>query len=363
MVFFFTYAVARSSRKTTLDAIGKLQDAMRQVAQREALLQEARHDLDRALRIGGAGRYTDQVLGAYKLGVLIGRGAMGEVYEATHQETGGLAAVKLLHPNVLENPDHVVRFLREARAAAAIQSPHVVAVIDASEPLAPMPYLIMERLFGKDLAYHLRKRRRLSLAQLCEIVRQVGSVIDQTRLQGIVHRDLKPQNLFLADQPAGDPIWKILDFGVSKLGDGSGTLTRGHVVGTPVYMAPEQARGRPVDHRADLYALAAIAYRCVTGRPPFSGKDVPAVLFNVVYEMPPRPSELAPLPAEIDAVLAVGLAKQPSDRFATAAELGEALVFACEGRLVAETRFRAETLLSRHDWGTRDSASSPPDRA
>src|SRR6185436_10836333 len=120
----------------------------------------------------------------------------------------------------------------------------------------------------------------------------------------IIHRDLKPQNLFVASGT-----WKILDFGVSRVADTGDTLTAGHVVGTPGYMAPEQARGAAVDHRTDLYALAAIAYRVLTGHAPFSGGEIADLIYRVVHTAPGRPTVLAKLPADVDLALAIGLAK------------------------------------------------------
>jgi len=331
-VFFFAFALSRSTRASSLKAIEDLQRAQQAVSQREAQFQEVRQELDRALELGGAGRHTDEVLGSFKLGVLIGRGAMGEVYEAVNVQDGELAAVKLLHESAAEKPNAVQRFLREAVAAGAITSPYCVRVLDAAPAGAPVPYIAMERLQGHDLAYHLRKRRRFPVGRVVELVEQVGSVIDLAREMGIVHRDLKPQNLFFAEQPTGPPVWKILDFGVSKLISQEETLTKGHVVGTPAYMSPEQARGKEVDYRADLYSLAAIAYRCLAGRPPFSDKDVPALLYSVVYDMPPQPSRYAELPLGIDYVLAVGLAKRPSNRFESGLELAGALAVAADGQ-------------------------------
>ncbi len=353
MIYLFTYIIARSTRRSTLEAIEQLQDAQRRISQREALFQEVKQELDEALRQVGAGRYTDKQLGRYKLGTVLGRGAMGEVYAASHVVTGDEAAVKVLHPNVLENPQHVERFLREAHAAGAMDSPHVVKVLDASDALDPLPYLAMERLRGFDLAHHLRKQRRLSVRQLVKLLREVGSVLDLARQARVVHRDLKPQNLLLAEQPDGDPIWKVLDFGVSKLGETSGTLTQGNVIGTPVYMAPEQARGEHTDYRADLYGLGAVAYRCLTGRPPFSGRDVPAILFSVVYEMPPQPTEFAELHPDVDAALAIAIAKDPADRFESGVELATAVELAAQGRLDNAARAAARRLQARQPWGMK----------
>ncbi len=355
-LYFITYFTARVSQRVTLDHVSKLEQAVRGVAQREALLAEARAELDRALKVGGPGRFTDQVVGSFRLGVLIGRGGMGEVYEAHSMTDRGEAAVKLLHPGTLSEPTHVQRFIREAETAARLDCPHVVQVLEVGTTAGEIPFLAMERLRGHDLAHQLRRQRRLQLPQAQLLVEHVAVGLEAARAAGIVHRDLKPHNVFFAEA-AGERRWKILDFGVSKAG-GSGTLTKGHVVGTPAYMAPEQARGEDVDHRADVYSLAAILYRAVTGHPAFSGKDVPTTLYDVVYRVPTQPSLLAPLPGDIDRVLAVGLAKDPRDRFETAGELADWLAAAIRDALTAEQRRRADELVSRHPWGTRQGSRS-----
>jgi serine/threonine-protein kinase len=177
-------------------------------------------------------------------------------------------------------------------------------------------------------------------------------VVDAASQRGIVHRDLKPQNLFLAVEPAtGDRTWKILDFGASKLGHHSGTLTEGRVVGTPGYLSPEQACGEDVDGAADRYGLAAIAYRCITGRIPFSGKELPGILYKVVHGMPPQPTTQATVPAGVDAVLAVGLAKRAQDRFESAAEFVDALESALAGHHDDWLQRRADALLADFPWG------------
>ena len=353
LVFLVAYVLARSTRASSLRAITQLRDAAQQVKQREALFQEVRQELDNALEIAGAGRYTDQEIGSFRLGGVIGRGAMAEVYEATHLTTGDRAAVKLLHPNVLERPGAAARFLREAEAAGSLSSPNAVRVLESSREGAPVPYLAMELLDGHDLAYWLRKRRKLPIAEVVELVSQVAGVIDLARDHGIVHRDLKPQNLFAHEPGDGSRQWKILDFGMSTLGENAGTLTRGAAVGTPAYMAPEQARGKPTDYRADLYSVMAIAYRCLTGRAPFSGRDVPATLYSVVYDMPLRPSGLAGIPEAIDDVIAVGLAKARTNRFESGTELVAALQVAATGQRDDWLQRRADALLLELPWGTR----------
>ena len=346
-LYFITFYTARRSQRVTLEHVSKLEQAVRGVAQREALLAEARAELDRALKVGGPGRFTEQEVGAFRLGLLIGRGGMGEVYEA-RAANGTEAAVKLLHAGTLADRTSVARFMREAETASKLDTPFVVRVLEVGTTAGNVPYLAMERLRGHDLAHQLRRQRRLKLQEALTVADHVAQGLEAARIAGIVHRDLKPHNIFLSQ----DGRWKILDFGVSKAG-GSGTLTQGHVIGTPAYMAPEQARGEDVDHRADVYSLAAILYRSVTGHPAFTGKDVPTTLYDVVYRVPTQPSLLSTVPADVDRVLALGLAKLTTDRFASAVELAGWFSLAIRDGLSSEQRRRADDLLAKHPWGTR----------
>ena len=348
--FWIAYYTARQFRAASLAAIEDLRAATHLASQREAVMDELRADLERALRIGGPGRYTDQVVGPYHLGVVLGRGAIGEVYEATHLGTGADAAVKLLRRELLADPTQVARFLREVRAAGALDSPHAVRVLEASAADDQLPYLAMERLTGRTLAELLRDEPRLSPAATLELCREVAAGLDVAAAAGIVHRDLKPQNLLRAASPAGPEVWKLLDFGAATLAEDSGTLTQGGVVGTPHYMAPEQARGMRVDARADLYALAAIVYRCTTGSHPFNAADTPALLYAVVHRAPLRPGALAELPPDLDRWCALALAKSPEDRFATGAALAAALAAAFAGALDPKLRRRADALIRRLPW-------------
>jgi serine/threonine-protein kinase len=343
-----TYRQARETRDLMVASLVERDGAVRLASHREALLLEARQDLERALHAGGLGRFSGQTLGSFELGPVIGRGGMGEVYEATHATTREPAAVKLLLPEVLGRPEYVRRFLREVAIAGSLRSPHVVQVLEVGDESAPMPYLAMERLRGEDLAQILRERPRMDPAEVVDMVRQVARGVTAAAAAGIVHRDLKPQNLFRAQ--GSPPTWKILDFGVSKLEGDGGTLTRGEAVGTPRYMAPEQAKGEPVDTRADVYALGAIAYRALTGQPPFRGDDGAPILLQVITRMPARPAALARLPADVDLALAVGLAKRPGDRFADADSLARAIEAAVEGRLDDNLRARARALLDALPW-------------
>jgi serine/threonine-protein kinase len=354
VILLASFLFARSSRRATLAAVTELERTVRALAQREALLQEARDDLDRALRSGGAGRYTDQVLGSYRLGVVIGRGAIGEVYEAAHRTSGEIAAIKLLQPRSLSDPRHLARFLREAEISSSVRSPYIARVFETGDGSGSLPYIAMERLRGRDLAQHLREHRRLPPEEVLELIAQVAAGVTAAARAGIVHRDLKPQNLFLHEGPGRARCWKILDFGVSKLGEQGGTLTQGNVVGTPGYMAPEQARGEPADHRADVYALGAIAYRAWTGHPPFAGRNTPTLLYNLVHSMPVRPGLLADVPDGVEAVLLIALSKAPADRFEAALELADALAAAARGVLPPALRARAAAVAAKQPWSETD---------
>jgi serine/threonine-protein kinase len=326
LTFVGSFWVARASLRATTETMEELQRATRTAAQREALLVEARDELERAMRVGGAGRFTDHVLGSFRLGAVLGRGAMGEVYEARREPSGEPAAVKLIRAEALGQPGLLERFLREAHATSKLDSPHVVRVLEVGDETAPLPYIAMERLHGHDLAFYLRARPRLPGAEVADLLAQLARGVDAAHRAGIVHRDIKPQNVFLHETPGAAAVWKILDFGVSKLRDQDATINPGQIVGTPAYMAPEQISGAVVDGRADVYALGVIAFRALTGEPPFRGCDTPELLYNVVHAATPLASRRTPeLSPAVDAVLARALAKKPDDRFACAADLAAAL--------------------------------------
>ncbi|MEJ7603603.1 MAG: serine/threonine-protein kinase [Kofleriaceae bacterium] len=347
--YLLAYYTARTFRLASLASIDELQQATRLASQREAVLEELRADLERALHPGGPGRYTDQTIGEHKLGLILGRGAMGEVYEAIHVDTGAPAAVKLLRREHLADQTLLARFLREARAAGSLDSPHVVRVLGSSSPDAPVPFLAMERLHGHTLAESLRREPRLADQATIDLCRQVARGLDAATTAQIVHRDLKPQNLMFTED-AGARVWKILDFGSAILTRDSETLTRGDLVGTPHYMAPEQAQGLRVDHRADLYALAAIAYRCITGRHVFEAGELPALLYAIVHRTPVRPGALAEVPSDVDRWFAIALAKAPADRFPSGAVLVGSLARAFAGQLDGPARRRGDGLILKSPW-------------
>jgi serine/threonine-protein kinase len=196
----------------------------------------------------------------------------------------------------------------------------------------------------------LRGAGTLDRELVCDLATQLGAVLDVARAAGIVHRDIKPPNIFRTSEGQ----WKLLDFGVALLGDSSGTLTQGGVIGTPGYMAPEQARGEAVDHRADQYAVGAVLYRCLTGRAPFGGRDPAAVLYAMVHDMPVRPGAVAQLGRDVERVLAIALAKRRNDRFQTVTELATILPAAFAGELPARLRAMADGLLRSNPWRELD---------
>jgi serine/threonine-protein kinase len=325
------YSLARWARRTAATALRELQSAMQIIGDREQALQEVADEAQRQKRVN-EGRWTNQKLGNWRLGVVLGRGAMGEVYEATGLD-GSPAAVKLLNAVSTQSSSIVERFHREMDVAARLESPHIVRVFEISKPDAPVPYIAMERLHGTDLATRLRDehQHRMPSDELVVLLDHVARGLEVARLAGVVHRDLKPHNLFQHDGAT----WKILDFGVSKVMDSEGTLTGEGIVGTPQYMAPEQASGGNVTHLADVYALGAIAYRCLTGRSPFKGKDLAELVYQVVHTPPVRPSLLGRVSPAIEDVLAIAMAKDPRRRFQSAMAFAQAFVYARRGKVVS----------------------------
>ncbi|HEX5058242.1 MAG TPA: serine/threonine-protein kinase [Kofleriaceae bacterium] len=333
IVVFLTsgYFIGRWARSTASSAFRELQSAMRIIGDREQALQEVVDEAARQKRVN-EGRWTGQKLGTWRLGVVLGRGAMGEVYEAVGPKDRP-AAIKLLNARSTASTSIVERFHREMDVAARLESPHIVHVYEVSTPDAPVPYIAMELLQGVDLATKLRNenQNRMPSDELVVLIDQVARGLEVARLAGVVHRDLKPHNLFHHD----GSVWKILDFGVSKVLDSEGTLTGEGIVGTPQYMAPEQASGGQVTHLADVYALGAIAYRCLTGRSPFKGKDLAELVYQVVHTPPARPSTLGRVSQSIEDVLAVAMAKDPRRRFTSAMSFAQAFIAARRGRKVA----------------------------
>ena len=309
-------------------ALEELQRAVHMIGDKEQVLAEVAEVANRASR-ADEGRWTHHRMGSFKLGLVLGRGSMGEVYEAVRDD-GTPAAVKLLNARSTASAAMVERFHREMAVAMMLESPNIVQVYELSAPDAPVPYLAMERLYGIDLASRLRAVNRIPSDEIVDMLDQIARGLEVARLYGVVHRDLKPHNLFLHRGTT----WKVLDFGISKLLGREGTLTGDTIVGTPQYMAPEQAAGGDVSHLTDVYALGAIAYRCLTGRALFKGSDITELVYQVVHASPVRPSALGRVSPHIEDVLAVALAKEPRRRFPSARAFARAFVAARRGEPV-----------------------------
>jgi serine/threonine-protein kinase len=317
--------VTLANRRAMQDAIMSAQRAMRDVQTREAQLAEAQENLDLALRGGNAGRLTGRTLNGYRVGNVIGRGAMGEVYSARNEETGRRVAIKVLQGS--DDATMAERFVREAQIARKVQAPNLVELVDTGVAPDGSPFIAMELLEGRDLSAMLRDRTNLPLVEVVALVEACAKGLTALHDAGVIHRDLKPQNLFLPTSTTKE--WKILDYGVSKIV--GATMTKGELLGTPGYMSPEQAQSKDVDIRSDVFSLGAVAYRALTGRRAFSGEDMPAILYQVVYGTPARPSTLIQgLPPGLEDVLYKALAKKRDERYRTPIELAIAFREAAE---------------------------------
>jgi len=265
--------------------------------------------------------------GKYRLEQPLSRGGMGAVWIARHMHLGAPVAIKFMDPALAGTPAYRTRFEREARAAARLQSPHVVHVQDYGLE-DDTPYLVMELLDGESLGERLHRELRLSIPEVARILLQIGKGLRRAHEAGLVHRDLKPANLFLA-RVEDDEIVKILDFGIAKEIEPrhSGEVTRsGQVLGSPYYMSPEQVRGdKDLDHRSDLWSLGVIGFRMLTGQLPFPGEAMGEVLARILADPLPVPTQMAPdLPPEIDAFFTKALARDRAQRFQSVREIVDA---------------------------------------
>ena len=275
-------------------------------------------------------RPGDIVGGKYRVERILGKGAMGVVVSALHLELEERRAIKLMLPSVLGDRESVERFFREARAAARLRSSHAAIIHDIGRLDSGAPFIVMEHLDGTDLKRILEARGHLPIGEAVTLLLQACEAIGEAHSLGIIHRDLKPGNLFVARSVSGEPLLKVVDFGIAKVPDrqGSQGLTRVHtLLGTPLYMSPEQMRGASaVDARSDVWSLGAILYRMVTGETPFSGDNVPTICSAVLYDEPVAPSQrTASIPPALDAAILRCLAKDPADRFASVAEFAAAI--------------------------------------
>ena len=275
--------------------------------------------------------------GTYRIVRQMAVGGMGELYEATHLRLSGRYAVKVLLPQFAAYEEVIARFQREAEITSGLRHPNIVSVLDFNTTPDGRAFLAMEYLEGHDLASEIQQAGQMPLERVIDITGQVVSALSAAHAHGVVHRDLKPPNIFVSPL-AGDgrDILKVLDFGISKMREAHTKLTREHsIMGTPQYMAPEQALGKmeEIDHRTDQFSLAAIAYEMLAGREAFRGDSVPAILYQVVHETPQPLARFRPdVSAAVEQVLLRALSKDSEARFPTIGQFGQALLAAAQGR-------------------------------
>jgi tRNA A-37 threonylcarbamoyl transferase component Bud32 len=279
----------------------------------------------------------EREMGSYRLGELLGRGGMGEVYRATHRMLARPAAIKLIRPEVLAERSGesanlaITRFRREAEAAAELRSPHTVELYDFGVTDDGTLYFVMELLQGMDLETLVRREGPLPAKRVIHILRQVCESLEEAHANGLVHRDIKPANIHVGRVGLRQDFVKVLDFGLVKSvgsldGDSMATAA-GLTPGTPAYMAPEMAMGEKVDGRADIYAVGCVAYYLLTGWLVFEGTGSFQVIAKHIQEAPVPPSQRTEMliPAALERVVLACLAKKPEDRPQTAAELDREL--------------------------------------
>jgi len=270
--------------------------------------------------------YSGRVLdGRYRVLKKLARGGMGTVYLGEHALVGRKVAIKVLHAELGTDEEMVSRFYREARAAAAIGHRNIIDVLDVGATPEGDPYLVMEYLEGESLGALLQRSGRLDLATIAEILGPVLRALQAAHDAGIVHRDLKPENIFLAYPKDGPPVVKVIDFGISKVKEiGKTQLTQsGAMIGTPAYMAPEQARGdTALDHRADIYSVGVIFYELLTGRRPFQGENHMALLAAILTTDPSRPSDVVEgVHPDAERIVLKTMRRDPAERYGSAQEM------------------------------------------
>lgn len=269
--------------------------------------------------------------GRFLLLKLLGQGGMGSVWLARHLELDIDVAVKLMDPSLTTNSEGLARFRREAQAAAALKSPHVVQVFDYGID-GDTPYIAMELLLGESLAKRLERQRCLPISAATPILVQVAKAVGKAHDAGIVHRDLKPENIFLVADDDESEIAKVLDFGIAKRTGSGGFATgavqtqTGAMLGTPYYMSPEQASGRKdIDYRTDIWSFGVIACECLTGRRVFEVDSLGGLVLAICTEPIPPPSQLGPVPLGFDEWFARCVSRERDARFHTIREAAAAL--------------------------------------
>ena len=271
----------------------------------------------------------DTRFGRYRVVRCIGVGGMGAVYEAVHDDLEKRVALKTLHPSMAREPEARARFLREGRAASRIRHPNVVEVFDVGQHDDTL-FLVMEHLAGEDLAALIAREGPLSVERLVDLILPVIAAVATAHEEGVVHRDLKPENIFLAQTRNGAVQPKVLDFGISKV-TGAPNAQRitgaSSMIGTPLYMSPEQAQGAAVDGRSDQYAIGVILFECATGHVPFNAPELYPLLHAIVLGQHASPRSLRPeLPADFEAVIERAMARDADRRYESLHTLGRALL-------------------------------------
>lgn len=269
----------------------------------------------------------------YEILAVVGGGAMGLVYKARHTLMKRTVALKMLHPNMVVDEGTVKRFQKEAEALSCLNHPNILTVFDFGVSKTGQPYLVTDYLEGQTVAELLEQNERADWMRTLRIFTQVCSALAHAHKHGVIHRDIKPSNIMLVNFEEQSDFVKILDFGIAKVvsdvPEGSSSLTRtGEVFGSPLYMSPEQCRGKALDSRSDIYSLGCVMYRTLTGQPALFGQDLVECLYKHVNEEPQPLTLVTPeanIPPELEAVVLKCLAKDPAARYQTMADLKDAL--------------------------------------
>ena len=267
-----------------------------------------------------------QQLGPYRLSNRLGRGGMGAVYEAVDEQTAQPVAVKILAAHLADDPGLRQRFEAEIETLRPLRTAGIVQLLAYGEDDG-QPFFAMELVRGKSLEQLIRGGRQYDWREVIRLASDIVRSLKVAHDHGIIHRDLKPANLLVADDPAAaGAAVKLADFGIAKLFGAAGQTAHGSIVGTAEFMAPEQAAGKPLDARADLYALGLVMFTMLTGKPPFRGTQLTQIISRQLHEKPPRVSSLVPgLPAELDQLISQLLEKDPAERPASALAVGRRL--------------------------------------
>lgn len=282
-------------------------------------------------------------IGHYEVLEVIGQGGFGIVLRAHDDRLQRVVAIKVLLPHLAVTSPARKRFLREARASAAARHANVVQVYEVGEQ--PLPYLVMEYIPGETLQQYLDRTGPLNVSQTLRIARQIAEGLAAAHASDLIHRDIKPSNILLE---AGQRLVKITDFGLARAADDASLTQSGTIAGTPLYMAPEQAMGKTLDHRADLFSLGSVLYQLVTGRPPFRANSTLAVIKRVAEDTPRAIREVIPeTPQWLCDVISKLHAKEPDKRYQTAREVADVLA-ACESRLLARAHPEVEPIAALH---------------